>query len=71
MNTVKVLHTTLRVAGEYTNGNFHLEGPKGGNVHFAKPLGNGAYAVYAGTNRTPIFQDNGLLLTLTREELAA
>jgi len=72
MNTFTLNGQRLTVKGELPNGVFYLEGPKGGSVHFAKPLVDNLFTVSpARPGASSLRDDKGLLITLTREELSA
>jgi len=68
--TIELKGIKFNVAGEFKNGNFHLEGPRGGNVVFAKPTEVG-YLFYKATGGPALTDQRGLIITATREELAA
>jgi hypothetical protein len=70
--TLNIKGQKLTVKGELPNGVFYLEGPKGGSVHFAKPLVDNLFTVSpARVGASSLRDEKGLLITLTREELAA
>ena len=68
--TIEIAEVSYKVAGEFKNGNFHLEGPRGGNVVFAKPTEVG-YMFYKATGGAALKDKRGLIVTATREQLAA
>lgn len=68
--SIEIKGQNFTVKGEFKNGNFHLEGPRGGNVLFAKPTEAG-YMFYKATGGTALKDGNGLIITATREQLAA
>lgn len=68
--TLKINGQTLTVKGELPNGVFYLEGPRGGSVHFAKPLVDDLFTISpVRVGSSALNNDKGLLITLTREEL--
>lgn len=71
MKTIEIAGQTLTVKGELKNGAFYLEGPRGGNVVFAKPIAENLYSFYKATGGTALNEKSGLIKTATREELAA
>jgi len=70
MNTIDVAGKTYTIKGELPNGVFYLEGPKGGDVHFAKPAA-GVYMFFRATGGACIKDRAGFAVTATREQLAA
>lgn len=75
MTTVAKTHTVAgkeyAVKGELPNGVFYLEGPRGGSVLFAKPLVDDLYAFSKAAGGRSLRDGRGLLITATRDELAA
>jgi hypothetical protein len=72
MKSIELKGKQYTVKGELPNGVFYLEGPKGGSVHFAKPLVDDLFTVSpARVGASSLRDDKGLLITLTREQLAA
>jgi hypothetical protein len=69
MNSIELKGKTYTIKGELPNGVFYLEGPKGGDVHFAKPAAD-VYMFFRATGGAAIYE-NGLIVTATREQLAA
>lgn len=69
MTTIEVAGKEYTIKGELPNGVFYLEGPRGGDVHFAKPAG-GVYMFFKATGGAAIY-NKGLIVTATREHLAA
>jgi len=68
--SIEIKGRKYNVAGEFKNGNFHLEGPRGGSVLFAKPTEVG-YFFYKATGGAALTDARGLVITATREQLAA
>lgn len=72
MATLTIKGQKLTVKGELPNGAFYLEGPRGGNVHFAKPIADNLYVFNTGgLGASSLRDERGLIITATREELAA
>lgn len=69
MNTIDLKGKSYTIKGELPNGAFYLEGPRGGDVHFAQPAGN-VYMFFRATGGAAIYE-NGVPATATREQLAA
>jgi hypothetical protein len=69
MNSIELKGKKFTIKGELPNGVFYLEGPKGGDVHFAKPAAD-VYMFFKATGGAAIYE-NGLIVTATREQLAA
>ena len=70
--TLNIKGQKLTVKGELPNGVFYLEGPRGGSVHFAKPAGDNLYVFSpARVGASALLDERGLIITATREELAA
>ena len=69
MNTINLKGKTYTIKGELPNGVFYLEGPKGGDVHFAKPAAD-VYMFFRAAGGAAIYE-NGLIVTAAREQLAA
>lgn len=69
MNTIELNRKSYTIKGELPNGVFYLEGPKGGDAHFAKPAGE-VYVFTSVKGGAAIHQD-GVLVTATRAQLAA
>jgi hypothetical protein len=68
--TLNINGQKLTVKGELPNGVFYLEGPRGGSVHFAKPLVDDLFTVSPSRVGSSALRDvRGLLITITREEL--
>lgn len=70
MKSIELNDKAYAVKGEFKNGTFHLEGPRGGNVVFAKPTEVG-YMFFKSTGGRAITDKAGLIITATREQLAA
>ena len=70
MKTIDINGKQFAVQGEFKNGNFHLAGPRGGSDVFAKPTEAG-YFFYKATGGPAIKDQRGLIISATREQLAA
>lgn len=70
MNSIDINGKAFAVKGELPNGFFYLEGPRGGDVHFAKPA-EGVFFFYPAKGGLAVRDNGGLILSATREELAA
>jgi len=71
MATLNIAGQKLTVKGELPNGFFYLEGPRGGSIHFAKPMDNVFVFCPAKPGAAPLTDERGLFITATREQLAA
>lgn len=69
MTTIQLANKTYTVAGELPNGVFYLEGPRGGDVHFAKPAGD-VYMFFKAAGGAAIYH-NGIPVTATHQDLTA
>jgi hypothetical protein len=65
--SINVAGKTYTIKGELPNGVFYLEGPRGGDVHFAKPAGD-VYMFFKATGGAAIYH-NGMPVTATRADL--
>jgi len=70
MKTIEIAGRKYNVKGELTNGVFYLEGPRGGNVVFAKPAED-VFFFYPAKGGAAIHEKSGLISFATREQLAA
>jgi hypothetical protein len=70
MNTIDLAGKTYTIKGELPNGHFYLEGPRGGDAVFAKPA-QGVYVFSKARGGAVVYNNAGVLVTATREQLAA
>lgn len=76
MKTIEIAGQAYSIKGELKNGAFYLEGPRGGNVVFAKPVfdqlsGANVYFFYKSTGGSAIHEKSGLIASASFEDLAA